>query len=234
MGQSRLKEAGLGMVRGAIFDMDGVIVDNVVQHLRAWKELGRELQREFGDDQIKPLFGKRNREILEGLLGPRQEQSDLARWGARKEELYREIMKPELRAVPGLPRFLDRLRGAAIKTAVATSGPIENVKFVLEGLGLEASFGVLVTGSDAPLSKPDPGIFLVAAQRLQVNASSCVVFEDSPPGIKAAQAAGAFCIALATTHSRQELEDYQPDRIIEDFNELGVGDLTIPRIRSSS
>jgi beta-phosphoglucomutase len=221
------------MLSGAIFDMDGVIVDNLAYHLRAWKKLGQEMQREFSDGEIKQLFGKRNREILEGLLGPSLSSEDLARWGKRKEELYREFMKPDLQPVPGLPRLLRELKGTSVRTAVATSGPIENVEFVLQGLGLEHWFDVLITGADAPLSKPDPGIFLLAAARIELPASSCVVFEDSPPGIKAAQAAGAFCIALATTHSRQELQEYHPDRIIDDFTELTVNHLRISRNQGS-
>ncbi len=213
------------MAKGAIFDMDGVIVDNVTHHLNAWKQLGRELGREFRDEDVKRVFGKRNREILKSLIGADISDEQLAKYGRRKEELYRGIMAPDLRPVPGLPEFLRSLKESAIKTAVATSGPMENVRFVLDGLGFQDAFDAIITGPDVRESKPDPAIFLLAAKRLGLPPADCVVFEDSPPGIKAGKAAGCPCIGLATTHSAAELRQYQPDRIIKDFREISVDTL---------
>lgn len=212
------------MIKGAIFDMDGVIVDNIRHHLRAWKELGRELGRDFQDEDVRRVFGKRNREILRSLLGNDAEHEQLAEYAQRKEELYREIMAPDLRPVPGLADFLESLRSSGVKTAVATSGPMENVRFVLDGLGFQAAFEAIVTGLDVRESKPDPAIFLLAAERLGLMPANCVIFEDSPPGIQAAKASGCPCIALATTHSADELRPYKPDRIIKDFRELAAGE----------
>ncbi|MFB3903115.1 MAG: HAD family hydrolase [Acidobacteriota bacterium] len=208
------------MVKGAIFDMDGVIVDNINHHLKAWKQLGRELGRDFQDQDVKRVFGKRNREILKSLIGPDLSDDELAEYGRRKEGLYRRIMAPDLRPVPGLPELLQSFHHSGIKTAVATSGPMENVRFVLDGLGFQDAFNAIITGPDVRESKPDPAIFLLAARRLGLSPADCVVFEDSPPGIKAGKAAGARCIALATTHSADELRQYQPDRIIKDFTEI--------------
>ena len=213
------------MVKGAIFDMDGVIVDNVDYHLKAWKQLGRELGREFRDEDVNRVFGKRNREILRSLIGPDIPEEQLAKYGPRKEEIYRAIMAPELRPVPGLPEFLKALRASGTKTAVATSGPMENVRFVLDGLGFQDAFDAIITGMDVRESKPDPAIFLLAAKRLGIPPADCMVFEDSPPGIRAGKAAGCRCIALATTHSADELRQYEPDRIIEDFREISVDSL---------
>jgi beta-phosphoglucomutase family hydrolase len=213
------------MVKGAVFDMDGVIVDNINHHLKAWKQLGRELAQEFRDEDVKRVFGKRNREILKSLIGDDVSDEQLAKYGRRKEELYRGIMAPDLRPVPGLPEFLQSLKGSGIRTAVATSGPMENVRFVLDGLGFQDAFDAIITGPDVRESKPDPAIFLLAAKRLGLAAADCVVFEDSPPGIKAGKAAGCRCIALATTHSAEELRQYEPDRIIRDFREITVGEL---------
>ncbi len=213
------------MAQGAIFDMDGVIVDNIRHHLKAWKQLGRELGREFRDDDVKRVFGKRNREILKSLIGSDVPDEQLAKYGRHKEELYRTVMAPDLRPVPGLPEFLRSLKGSGIKTAVATSGPMENVRFVLDGLGLQAAFDAVITGPDVRESKPHPAIFLLAAHRLELEPAECVVFEDSPPGIKAGKTAGCRCIALATTHPPDELRQYQPDRIIRDFREITVDEL---------
>ncbi|HXK61802.1 MAG TPA: HAD family phosphatase [Acidobacteriota bacterium] len=213
------------MIKGAIFDMDGVIVDNISHHLRAWKQLGRELGRDFKDADVKRVFGKRNREILMSLMGNELSDDELAACGKRKEELYRAIMAPELRPVKGLPGFLAALRNSGVKTAIATSGPIDNVRFVLDGLDLQDAFDSIITGSEVRESKPHPAIFLLAAERLQLSPEDCVVFEDSPPGIQAAKAAGTACVGLATTHSPGELVQYKPDRIIRDFTDITVEDL---------
>lgn len=214
------------MIKGAIFDMDGVIVDNINHHLRAWKQLGRELGREFRDEEMTRVFGQRNREILRSLIGPNHPDEQLAEYGRRKEALYRDIMAPELKPVPGLPDFLQVLEESGIRRAVATSGPVENVRFVLDGLQLGDAFEVVITGPEVRESKPHPAIFLLAAERLGLAPADCVVFEDSPPGIQAGRSAGCRCIALATTHSANDLRQYQPDRIIQDFRGIAVADLS--------
>lgn len=213
------------MIRGAIFDMDGVLVDNNRYHLAAWKALGGEMGRDFSDADILRLFGQRNREILQALLGRVPSEDELLRYGPRKEELYRDIMRPELMSVQGLDEFLAALRANSIRTAVATSGPRENLDFVLEGLQLGRFFDVLVTGPEVPRSKPHPDIFVRAAERLGFPPAECVVFEDSAPGIQAALNAGCPCVALATTHSRAELEAYGPSLIVSDFRGLRIDDL---------
>ncbi len=213
------------MIRGAIFDMDGVLVDNNRHHLAAWKALGREMGRDFSDADILRLFGQRNREILNALLDRVPSDDELLRYGPRKEELYREIMRPELVSVPGLGEFLADLRANSIRMAVATSGPQENLEFVLEGLEINRFFDVLVTGPEVPRSKPYPDIFLRAAERLGFPPADCVVFEDSAPGIQAALNAGCPCVALATTHNAAELEAYGPSLIVADFRGLRLDDL---------
>jgi len=220
------------MIRGAIFDMDGVLVDNNRHHLAAWKALGREMDRDFSDADILRLFGQRNREILQALLGRVPSEKELLQYAPRKEALYREIMRPELVSVPGLADFLANLRANSVRTAVATSGPQENLEFVLEGLKVSDLFDVLVTGPEVPRSKPHPDIFVRAAERLGFPPAECVVFEDSAPGIQAALKAGCPCVALATTHSREELKKYGPSLIVADFRGLrieSINRLPLPR-----
>jgi len=183
------------------------------------------LDREFRDEDVTRVFGKRNREILRSLIGDDVPAEQLAEYARRKEELYRGIMAPDLRPVPGLPEFLRSLRDSGINTAVATGGPSENVRLVLHGSRFEDAFDTIVTGPEVRESKPHPAIFLLAANRLGLGPADCVVFEDSPAGIQAGKAAGSRCIALATTHTTDELRQYQPDRIIKDFTELTVAEL---------
>jgi beta-phosphoglucomutase len=213
------------MIRGAIFDMDGVLVDNVEYHLRAWKQLGRELGRELEREEVVKVFGQRNREMIMALMGRPLSAEELDRYALRKEELYRSFIFSELKPVAGLPALLADLRNTGFSIAVATSGPKPNVEMVLKGLKIEECFDTVVTGADVTNSKPHPEIFLLTADRLKVPPGDCVVFEDSSSGIQAARNAGCFCIGLATTHKPEELEEYLPDRIMADFTGLDARSL---------
>jgi beta-phosphoglucomutase family hydrolase len=213
------------MIEGAIFDMDGVLVDNARYHIRAWQRLGRELGKELTDAEIRAVFGQRNREMIAALVGRTFSEEEIVRHTSHKEELYRTIIAPELAPTPGLTEFLKELKNAGIKTAVATSGPKDNVRFVLQRLALEPYFDAVVTGVDVTNSKPAPDIFLLAARRVGLPAERCVVFEDSVAGIEAARRAGSPCVALSTTHSAEELSRSSACRVIRDFTELRAPDL---------
>ncbi len=212
-------------IEGAIFDMDGVLVDNLDHHIRAWQQLGRKLGKDLPARDIRALFGRRNDEILRDLIDPGLSAEQINRLSEHKEALYRQIIARDLRPTPGLLQFMDELQKSGIKRALATSGCLENADLVLDGLHLRDCFNAIVTGVDASRSKPDPEIFLLAARRLSVPASRCIVFEDSIAGITAALRAGCACIALTTTHSEDELRDYPAVRHIADFAGLAVSDL---------
>lgn len=205
--------------------MDGVLVDNARYHIRAWKQLGKELGRDLTDDQVRSVFGQRNSEMLQALIDKGLSPDEAARYGDRKEAIYRGLIASELMPVAGLTGFLGELLEGNFKTAVATSGPDENVALVVDGLGLRPYFHVIVTGSEVSRGKPEPDIFLLAAKKLNLEASECVVFEDSTSGIEAARRAGSPCIALATTHSHEELKASPVFRIVDDFSGLGAADL---------
>ena len=213
------------MIEGAVFDMDGVLVDNARYHIRAWQQLGLELGKNLGDEDIRAVFGQRNREMLAILISRTFSEEEIARHTRHKEEIYRGIIGPELVPLPGLMEFLAELKKAAIKIAVATSGPKDNVRFVLERLALEPWFDQVVTGIDVANSKPAPDIFLLAARRLGLPAERCLVFEDSTAGIEAAHRAGSPCIALSTTHTVEELSRTSTCKVIHDFTEIRVSDL---------
>jgi beta-phosphoglucomutase family hydrolase len=214
------------MIDGAIFDMDGVLLDNASYHIRAWQQLGSELGENLSDAEIRKVFGQRNREMLGALMGRTFSEDELMRLTGHKEEIYRGIIAPHLAPTAGLPEFLKELKKGAVKTAVATSGPRDNVRFVLERLALEPYFDAVITGVDVTNSKPAPDIFLLAARRIGLAAPRCVVFEDSVAGIEASHRAGCPCVALSTTHPFEELSRTTACRVVRDFTELRVSDLS--------
>ena len=110
-------------------------------------------------------------------------------------------MLRHLRPLIGLPEFLQQARAAGMRLGVATAADLVNAAFVLEGIGLRQVFDVIVTADDITRGKPDPEIFLLAAQRLGVPPGRCLVFEDAPMGIEAARRAGMLAVALTTSIS---------------------------------
>jgi beta-phosphoglucomutase family hydrolase len=204
------------MIQGAIFDMDGVLLDNLDFHLQAFKLFGKEQGRTLADDQIQAVFGRKNSDMLRALLDKELTEEEIERCEARKEELYRELISPQLQetVVSGLLEFVQALRRANFGIALATSGPVDNVEMVLDGLGLQNDFDFLVTGEQVKRGKPHPEAFLRAAEGLNLPASECVVFEDSFSGVEAALRANCKCVALATTHTEQDLGTVSPHRIM--------------------
>jgi beta-phosphoglucomutase len=194
------------MYKAAIFDMDGVLVDNHHYHQIAWKEFCEIKNIPFTDEEFRvKYFGKNNCEILSGLMSREVIQEEADMLGEEKEALYRKIYGPFIKPVDGLKEFLIQLKAKGFLLAVATSAGKLNLNFVIEALGLNGQFHLLVDASFVERSKPYPDIYLKTAELLGVMTNNCIVFEDSVSGINAAKAAGMDVIGLLTTHKRDEL-----------------------------
>lgn len=210
------------MIKGVIFDMDGVLLDNVEYHLEAFRLFGEEQGKSLTREDVQAVFGRKNWDMLEALLGRSLDREEAERLADRKEELYRQLISGKLEeaTVDGLQEFLGCLAEEGFPMAVATSGPIENVDMVFDGLGIRARFKAVVTGDEVRKGKPHPEAFLTAAAMLDVLPSECAVFEDSVSGIQAALSAGSKCVAVSTTHEEGELNRLAPHLIIRDFRGL--------------
>ncbi len=193
------------MLRAALFDMDGVIVDNRDAHLRAFEVFAdRHGIRGFDAQELLPYFGSTNAVIMSRLFGrddlPTEEVERLSQ---EKEAIYRELYDPIMQPADGLVALLEVLRGAGIRIAVGSSAPRVNVDFVLERCGIAAYFDAVASGSEIRRSKPDPEVYLLAARKLGVAGSECVVFEDAFVGMEAARRAQARVVAVASTFPRE-------------------------------
>ncbi|NID12225.1 HAD family hydrolase [Fibrivirga algicola] len=209
------------MLKAVIFDMDGVIADTNPHHQIAWRKYYEQHGRTLTDaDFVAYVSGKHNRDIL-GHLFPDNSigVADFDRLAYEKEALFREIYAPDVVAVPGLVDFLKVLKAHGIKTAVATSAPVENLDFVMDALELRPYFDELLHEKLVTRPKPDPEIYLKAMSMLGVSPEESIVFEDSMTGIKAGRSAGARVIGLATTHTIDELAEVTNDAIT-DFTEM--------------
>lgn len=182
-----------------IFDMDGVMVDNMQYHRLAWNRYAKQLG--FGDIDLFNLigFGATNRRYLEFLFKRSLSDAEVSTMGEEKEALYRNIFSDHIEPVQGLIPLLQRLKSNGLKLGVATSSPLSNLDFVLDRLELSVYFDVLVYEELVKQGKPNPEIYFKALSLLNIEADQSVVIEDSIHGAEAAKAAGCKVIGLLTS-----------------------------------
>lgn len=208
------------MIRGVIFDMDGVLVDNSAAHVKAFEIFCQRYGVEDWQTKLHASFGMGNDDIMRLIL-PEEfiREKGLQELGAEKERIYREIYAPEIRPVAGLVPLLEELHRRHIPCAVGSSGGRENVDFVLERCHIAPYFDCIISGDRVSHCKPDPEIYLLSAEGLNLPPQECLVFEDSKAGITAARRAGiGRIVALVTTLTRSVLaSETEADLIIDDF-----------------
>ena len=194
-----MSSSGLPLASGLalIFDLDGVLVDSMPVHTLAWQRYLEQLGI-AKDDVASRMHGRRNDEIVREFLGPDVSHATAFEHGAAKERLFRTMMLGRLSEsmVPGVAGFLSRARG--IPLGLATNAEPANVSFVLDGTGLRRWFHEVVDGSQVKRAKPQPDVYLAAAERLKIAPRNCIVFEDSPVGVAAARAAGMRVAGILT------------------------------------
>ncbi len=214
-----------------IFDMDGVIIDSNPYHKISLRQFCEKYGFRLSDEElIKKIYGRTNKEWIANLFGNLSKE-ELSRYGEEKESLFREIFKNDIRALDGLPEFLEKLKQKNIPIAIGTSAPRSNVDFVLEHTNLGEYFSVILDEADVEHGKPNPEIYLKVASRLGYEPSRCIVFEDSLSGVESARRAGAKVVGVATTHSMEELS--HTDFIIHDFKNLDPAHLFTTIYRES-
>jgi beta-phosphoglucomutase len=181
-----------------LFDMDGVMVDSNPLHRESWSVFSRRYGLETTDAMLQRMYGKRNDDIVRDFFGELPSGEVDAR-GKEKERLYRELLADRLEdiLVPGLRHFLEIHQSTPM--GIASNAEPENVDFLLDRAGLRPYFRVVVDGHQVRNPKPDPEIYLRAAELLGVAPPNCIVFEDSHSGVAAAVAAKMRVIGLRTT-----------------------------------
>lgn len=207
-------------MRGFIFDLDGVIVDTAKYHYYAWKHLADELGIPFTEEDNENFKGVSRKRCLEillemGNISVTQEQFN--RWLEEKNEDYLQyIAKMDASEIlPDVPKVLNYLKSKNIPMALGSAS--KNARPILEKVGLLSYFDAIVDGTAVAKAKPDPEVFLIAADLLQVMPQACVVFEDALAGIEAANAASMLSIGIGEADVLSEA-----DRVFRDFTEIDL------------
>jgi beta-phosphoglucomutase len=207
-----------------LFDLDGVVIDTTALHYRVWDEFARSRKYTPSDAELLATNGRRAGETIRAWLGTSLDDSEVTALTSQRETLFNRLLATEpVSAVAGVEAFVARLTVAGIPRAVVTSAIPANAELSLKRVGMQKAFDVIVTASDVKRGKPDPEGYLKAAAALAIPIANCVVIEDSIPGIRAAKASGARCIALATTFPRDILAAERPDWLVNDFLDLPPG-----------
>jgi beta-phosphoglucomutase len=203
-----------------IFDMDGVLVDSYQAHFQSFQHLAGQQGLTLTEEQFATVFGWTSPRIFAHLWGEgRFSPREITALDAEKEAYYRTIVARDFPAMPGATETIATLHAAGFRLGIGSSGPPENVDLVLDRLGIRPWIGAAVTGRDVTRGKPDPQVFLLAAERLGVRPARCVVVEDAPAGIAAAHAAGMTAVGFVSTGRTPE-ELAEADCLIYAFREL--------------
>ncbi len=210
---------GRTTLAAAIFDMNGTLVDDIAYHYRAWTMLAERHGFAMDEALFQSFNGQKNEDIFPRLLGGAVPPEQIEALGREKEEHYRELYRPHLAPVRGLVPLLERLRARKVALAVASSAPAENRALVIEGLGWQRTFDVVVD-NEGLRGKPEPDIFLAAARRLGCAPDTCLVFEDAENGVRAARAGGFACVGVTTNVSPERLREAGAVITVPDFDAL--------------
>ncbi|MEO8286350.1 MAG: HAD family phosphatase [Chloroflexota bacterium] len=210
--------------RAVVWDLDGVIVDSADAHNASWLEMAQE----FGVDydpatDFKGIFGKHNSDIIPSLWGV-TDPAEIDRMAMSKESSFRREAE-NLKALPGVVELIKALANAGWRQGIGSSAPLENIRLLLEVTDLAGYMETIASGEDVSRGKPDPQVFLVAFERLGVNPRNGVVIEDAPAGVRAGKAAGAACLGVTTTQTKEMLLESGADRVVDSLTEINVSDL---------
>lgn len=212
-------------IKAVIFDLDGVIVSTDDNHYRGWKYIADEEGIPFDREINERLRGVSRMDCLEILLSSSSnaysdtEKTVLA---ANKNDYYRDSLKTlnHNDILPGISSVLKELKEKGVPIAIGSSS--RNTPLILEQIGLKHFFDAVVDGNDITNSKPDPEVFILAAERLGIRPDECLVVEDADAGVEAALAASMKVLGVGSashnsraTYSAKDMSEVTAQQMVE-------------------
>ena len=196
------------MIRGILFDMDGVLVDSEPFICKSAVLMFEELGLKVSLEDFVPFVGMGENRYIGGVAEKYGITIDLKQAKARTYQIYQKIIRGKLAPLPGVPEFIDKCRKKGLKLAVATSADLVKMEANLNETRLfPVLFNATVNGLEVENKKPHPDIYLKAAERLGLKPEECLVVEDAPSGIMAAVAARCRCLAVTSSFRKNELRE---------------------------
>lgn len=214
---------GASTGKAVIWDLDGVIVDTAPFHFAAWRKIVEGRGRNYTKEDFQESFGRRNDDILCSLFEDIS-SGEIESLSQRKEEIFRSLVRNNVKPLPGVLRLMDILDQQRFSIALASSAPYGNIELMLSEIGIKDRFHSIIGSDEVSKGKPDPEGFLKAAERVEVAPERCIVIEDAPSGVEAAKDCGMKCIAITNTHPRQALAG--ADLVVDNLESVNGDDLS--------
>nr|WP_199731678.1 beta-phosphoglucomutase [Cohnella endophytica] len=191
----------LDNIKGALFDLDGVLVDTAKYHYLAWKELADQWGFEFTEadnERLKGVSRMRSLEIVLEVGGISISEEEKLAKAEQKNERYLEYIRrmDASELLPGAKDYLYRLKERGVRIALGSAS--KNAAFILEKVGIADLFDAVVDGTKVAKAKPDPEVFLLGCRELGLKPDECAVFEDAEAGVAAAIAAGMYVVGIGS------------------------------------
>ena len=204
-------------LEAVIWDMDGVLLDSGPSHFKAWRATLEKYKIKVYEERLRRTFGMTNQQVIQFIVDQPISKELADRISREKDILFQSIIKDRAVFLPGVKKWIEAFRQNGIRQALASSGSPGNINMVLTALVAETYFDEVVSGDGLP-SKPDPFVFLKAAECLGVIPLNCLVIEDAVVGVQAAKASEMKCIAVTTTDHAEKLAD--ADMVLDNLAEL--------------
>jgi len=219
-------------INAIVFDMDGVLIDSHPVHRAAWREFLRSLSIDVDAQDLEFILeGGTRADILRHFMGDLP-QAVLVDYGRRKDEIFRSL-EHQIRPAPGVLAFLGELERAGMARAVATSASEIRTASTIERMGLGGYFDAVITAADVVAGKPNPMVYQLACERMNVRGGNALAFDDAPAGVRAARAAGLRCIGVSGNGAAQSLLDAGAERVIGGFTGFALDVLLAEKDRRS-
>ena len=215
------------MITGIIFDMDGTMVDSLPYHHEAWKIFFNENKVENFSEKLKDYKGGGTLDLMKAVYGDRYSLKELKKMSDEKEMIFRRIYKGKIKPIKGFKNFLIDIKSKNILVGLASNAIRKNVSMIINELEIYDHFDSIICGDEVINGKPNPEMFNETINRLNIDKSECLIFEDSLEGILAAKNSGIKVIGITSSSSNKVLTNAGCILSISDYLNFKLADIKI-------